>query len=108
MDNSTRRTRFEYRIEIERKFLTPINEKFGAMSALAGMTSGAIDTWRTNAEKHWPKAAVASVANVLLQASARAELLADNSKEVFEAEHRPKPASMDELRDILDEIIEKI
>ena len=42
------------------------------------------------------------IANLLLEASRRAELLADNSKEVFEPVHRAARDSLDELRILLD------
>jgi hypothetical protein len=66
------------------------------------MTREAIDSWKLRAESRFDKNAVNEIAQILIEASARAELLADNSKDVFEPEHRPQPSSLDELRALLD------
>jgi hypothetical protein len=108
LDNSNRRTRFETRVSIEREFLTPINAVFGSSAPLAGMTRDAIESWRRRADGVQPQATVNEVAQVLLEASARAELLADNSKDVFEPDRRPRPDSLVELRTLLDEILARI
>lgn len=102
MNNSTRRTRFEARVSLERDFLTRVNSAFGRTEPLAGMTTDAIDSWRQRAKIIWPTADINRIASLLLEASARADLLADNSKEVFEPEHRPPADSLDELRGLLD------
>jgi hypothetical protein len=100
-----RRTRFEGRVELEREFLTPVNVALGSIAPLAGMTRDAIESWKIrakNCERHeW----VDRVAEVLLEASTRAHLLADNSKDVFEPEYRPKPDSVGRLHAVLLEIL---
>lgn len=102
MDSGTRRTRFEARVSLERDFLTRVNSVFGENQPLAGMTTDAIESWRQRAKARWPVADIDRIARLLLEASSRADLLADNSKEVFEPEHRPPPDSLNELRTLLD------
>ena len=102
MNGNTRRTRFEGRVSLERQFLTPVNVIFGAVAPLAGMTRDAIRSWQTRAKVACPGADIASIARILLEASTRAELVADNSKDVFEPDHRPQPDSLTELRRLLD------
>lgn len=105
MDNGTRRSRFEGRVSLEREFLTPVNAVFGSCAPLAGMTRDAIESWRRLALLVQPTEKVGAVARLLLEASARAELLADNSKDVFEPDHRPPPDSLAELRALLDQVL---
>lgn len=84
MDEVTRRTRFEERVRVERMFLVPVNEVFGHVVPLGGMTGSAIETWQKGP---WPsdlREVIDLISAVLREASLRAELLADNSKEVFE------------------------
>jgi len=105
MEGRTRRTRFEARVSIERDFLTRVNAAFGDSKPLAGMTSAAIESWRQRSKGEFPAADIDRIAHLLLEASARAELLADNSKEVFEPAYRPPPDSIDELRVMLDRVL---
>ena len=105
MDGATRRNRFEARVSLERDFLTRVNAAFGDSQPLAGMTWVAIESWRQRAKAEFPVAEIDRVADLLLEASTRAELLADNSKEVFEPEHRPPPDSLGELRIMLDRVL---
>lgn len=102
MDGGIRRTRFEARVSLERDFLTRINTIFGDRRPLAGMTAAAIESWRKRATVELSTVDIDQIANLLLEASRRAELLADNSKEVFEPVHRAAPDSLDELRILLD------
>jgi hypothetical protein len=102
MDSGTRRTRFEARVSLERDFLTRVNSIFGRNEPLAGMTKDAIESWCQRAKAGSPAADVDRIARLLLEASSRADLLADNSKEVFEPEHRPPPDSLNELYILLD------
>jgi hypothetical protein len=102
MDIGSRRTRFEARVSLERDFLSRINAVVGQDYPLAGMTGDAIESWRTRAKAGWPAAGIDRITRLLLEASLRAELLADNSKEVFEPEHRPPPDSLHELHVLLD------
>ena len=97
MDNATRRTRFEHRISIEREYLGPINLVFGKVAPLAGMTAEAIKSWRGRARDFCDAGRIDSITAILLEASKRAELLADNSKDVFEPQQRPRPESLGEL-----------
>jgi hypothetical protein len=92
-------------VALEREFLTPVNAVFGGCAPLAGMTRDAIESWRQRAALVEPKHKVTAVAQLLLEASARAELLADNSKDVFEPDHRPAPDSLGELRALLDGVL---
>jgi hypothetical protein len=66
------------------------------------MTRDAIDSWANRATTRFSGADIRGIAQILIEASTRAELLADNSKDVFEADHRPKPDSLNELRELLD------
>jgi hypothetical protein len=102
MDIGSRRTRFEARVSLERDFLTRVNAIYSHSYPLAGMTGDAINSWRTRAKAGWPAAGVDRIARLLIEASTRAELLADNSKEVFEPQHRPPPDSLNELHILLD------
>lgn len=105
MDGRTRRTRFETRVTLERDFLTRVNNAFGGSEPLAGMTMDAIESWQKRAKAAWPAVNIDRLARILVEASFRADLLADNSKDVFEPEHRPPPDALDELRILLDRVI---
>jgi len=105
MDGNTRRTRFEARVSLERDFLTKVNGVFGKSVPLAGMTRDAIDSWRDRAVGRHCNVDVVAIAQILTEASTRAELLADNSKDVFEPDHRPQPDSLDELRRLLEDTL---
>jgi len=101
VDGSTRRTRFEARVSLERDFLSTVNAAFGLSVPLAGMTRDAIESWATRAASKFADPNIRDIAQILIEASARAELLADNSKDVFEIDRTPKPDSLDELRELL-------
>jgi hypothetical protein len=101
MDGSARRSRFETRVLLEREFLTRVNGRFGQFAPLAGMTRGAIDSWAARAAQQVDVAWVSDIAGLLIEVSTRADLMADNSKDVFEPSHRPPPDSLDELRSML-------
>jgi hypothetical protein len=102
VDGSVRRTRFEARVSLERNFLSRLNEKFGNSVPLAGMTRDAIDSWERRATVRFPASDIRGIAQILIEASTHAELLADNSKDVFEIVRRPKPDSLRELHELLD------
>lgn len=106
MDGSGRRTRFETRVLLERDFLSRVNAVFGRFAPLAGMTIDAIESWKVRAGTKAECVVVAQIARLLSEASARAELMADNSKEVFEPDQRPQADSLRELRDLLDAKLE--
>ena len=101
MDSVTRRSRFETRVILERDFLTRVNEKFGEIAPLAGMTRDAVDSWASRAGAKTSIAEVRKIADLLIEVSTRADLLADNSKDVFDPQWRPRPDSLTELREIL-------
>jgi hypothetical protein len=101
MEASKRRTRFEERVRVERDFLVPVNRRFGAQVQLTGMTAGAIESWRQHAVSLDIGVDVERVAGLLLEAAARAELLADNSRDVFEADRHVAPDGLDGLRDLV-------
>ena len=67
-----------------------------------GRYPDALGSWRKRATVELSTVDNDQIANLLLEASRRAELLADNSKEVFEPVHRAAPDSLDELRILLD------
>ncbi len=104
MDGSKRRTRFEERVRLERDFLVPVNRRFGADAPLAGMTSAAIDSWERRASS-LNEGHAARIAALLREAAARAELLADNSREVFEADRRTGPDGLAAIRRMLDDAL---
>ena len=91
-------TGFETRIGIEREFLTRVNGVFGQTEPLAGMTRGAINSWCSRAQQQGSgDVDILHVARILIEVSMRADLLADNSKDVFEPDQRPAPDSLSEL-----------
>jgi len=96
MDAGERRSRFERRVRTEREFLSPVNQVFGDVTPLAGMTHDAIRSWRKRAERAVGKD-LSGIAGVLVEASSRADLMADNSRDVFEPARRPAPDSLGEL-----------
>lgn len=107
MDGQARRTRFETRISIERDFLGRVNSVFGASAPLAGMTIDAINSWASRASQQWGEVTeIANIARILLEASERSSLLADNSRDVFEEDRRPSDESMAELQLLLEHELE--
>lgn len=102
MDASTRRTRFEERVRIERDFLVPVNQRFGVRAPLAGMTGAAIESWQFRAASVQNGVNVGLVAALLREAAVRAELLADNSRDVFVAAERIGPDSLSGIRAMLE------
>lgn len=105
MDAPTRRTRFEERVRIERDFLVPVNRRFGPDAPLAGMTAGAIDSWERRAAELGSGIDVERVAALLREAATRAELLADNSRDVFELDRRTGPDGLLAIRDMLEAVL---
>lgn len=101
MDASTRRTRFEERVRLERLFLSPVNSVFGDSAPLAGMTEMAISNWLGRASGVSRHLNCHSIASILLEASRRAELLADNSREVFSKSERSQPDGLAQLHQLL-------
>lgn len=105
MHASTRRTRFEERVRIERDFLVPVNRRFGEVAPLAGMTAGAIESWRRRTAGRDLGVDVERVAVLLLEAAARAELLADNSRDVFELSRHVAPDGLGAIKEMLDALL---
>lgn len=103
MSRTERRTRFEGRVDLERDFLTRVNLVLGGTVPLAGMTRSAIESWSVRAQDYISSDKVRRVSKILIEVSTRAELLADSSRDVFEPDRRPKPNSLDHLRDLLEE-----
>ena len=101
MDGRIRRTRFEARVGIERDFLGEVNLVFGNTTPLAGMTAEAIFSWRDRASEGREEKDIETIAEILLEASTRAALVADNSRDVFEEDRRPSEDSMLELLELL-------
>jgi hypothetical protein len=100
MAEGARTTRFQARVALERRFLTPVNARFGAQAPLAGMTLQAIESWEARAGRHFDPDVVASVVEILVEASRRAKLLVDDSREVFDPALR-EPSGMDDLVGLL-------
>jgi hypothetical protein len=105
MKRTQRRTRFEGRVDLERNFLTRVNAVFGHSLPLAGMTESAIQSWAIRASSSLPNADIERIKMLLIEASTRAELLADNSRDVFEPERRPRPESLTRLQVLLEEAL---
>lgn len=105
MDGAERRTRFQERVRIEREFLVPVNRLFGAVAPLAGMTGAAIESWGNRASGHFEAIAVRQIVSILIEAARRAELLADNSRDVFTADRRIGPDGLSDLRNLLEKAL---
>jgi hypothetical protein len=105
MDGKERRTRFEERVRIERSFLVPVNRRFGSAAPLAGMTQNAIESWELRASEVFVDVDIGRLAALLREAAQRAELLADNSREVFAADRRVEPDALDTLSKMLTEAL---
>lgn len=102
MDTPTRRTRFEERVRLEREFLAPVNRVFGNRAPLAGMTADAIASWEKRAGSLSSDVDVAHIAALLREAAMRAEILADNSRDVFEAGRRTGPDGLAAIHRLLE------
>lgn len=98
MISTNKRTRFERRVDLERSFLGVVNRHFqDGFSPLSGMTGKAISSWKnSNADKVDPTLLSFVVAS-LREASKRAELLADNSKETFQPSRDDQASSTQHL-----------
>ncbi|GGD55059.1 hypothetical protein GRI62_03715 [Erythrobacter arachoides] len=103
-----RRTRFEERVRVERNFLEPVNRVFGRAAPLAGMTAMAIDSWENRASSVFSETPIAGIAALLRQASKRAELLADNSRDVFEKDTGISGGGIETLSSMLSDLLEPI
>lgn len=102
MNEMDRRTRFQERVRVERDFLRPVNARVGALAPLAGMTKDAIESWQHRASAVVTDLNVLEVVRILFEASRRAELLADNSRDVFEKGERGTPSGLDALKELLE------
>lgn len=71
------------------------------------MTREAIASWEERAKAIRDDLDVTVIARILLEASGRAELLADNSKDVFEPDYRPRVDSLEKLRLLLNAALAK-
>ena len=100
MSEGARTTRFQARVALERRFLTPVNVAFGAQAPLAGLTAQAIESWRVRAAAFIGADAISGIAEILVEAARRGRLLVDDSREVFEPALRA-PSGMDSLHDLL-------
>lgn len=65
---------------------------------MAGMTRAAIESWRERAAAAFAVDRVNKIAALLIEASTRAELLVDDSREVFEESVRPNVSSIDDIK----------
>lgn len=70
------------------------------------MTARAIESWRNRAANEDLGVDVERVAVLLLEAAARAKLLPDNSRDVFEAERHVAPNVLNEIKKILGALLE--
>lgn len=107
MDERTRRTRFEERVRIEREFLRPINERFGRATPLAGMTLTALNSWEKRASQVFIADDIRRIAQILKEAAKRAEILADNSREVFAPSNKKSPDGLAGLSRLLNEELDR-
>jgi hypothetical protein len=105
MDTPTRRTRFEERVRLEREFLAPVNRVFGSRAPLAGMTGDAIASWERRAGSLGSSVDVVLAAALLREAAKRAEILADNSRDVFEAGRKTGPDGLTAIRRLLEDAL---
>lgn len=96
-EQMSRRTRFEERVRVERMFLSPVNRVFGTVAPLAGMTGDAIESWENRALATGTERNVQQISKLLREASRRAELLADNSRDVFERDQNVGPDGLNEI-----------
>jgi hypothetical protein len=108
VDSNTRRTRFETRILLEREFLARVNNVFAPSLSLAGMTRDAIESWSQRASAKKTIKNIFQIARLLIEVSEKSQLLADNSKDVFEAGHIHQPDSLAVLRDLLDRALAEV
>lgn len=106
MNASSRRTRFQERVRIERDFLAPVNLICGSKAPLAGMTEAAIHSWEDRCKCTFPSLDVVQIAKILREAARRAELLADRSRDVFTGEEAKKPDGIGTLQRQLVAILE--
>jgi hypothetical protein len=65
------------------------------------MTLQAIEAWRLEAEMKLQCPEIPHIASILLEASSRANLLADDSRDVFEGAELVSPGSLEQLRAML-------
>lgn len=98
MEASSRRTRFQERVRIERDFLAPVNAFCGTRAPLAGMTEAAIFSWQERCAQSLPSLDAKQITKILREAALRAELLADRSKDVFAGEKATRPNGLEVLR----------
>jgi hypothetical protein len=69
------------------------------------MTALAIDTWQSLASKLGSAVDVERAAALLREAAVRAELLADNSRDVFEMNRRTGPDGLMAIRQMLEDVL---
>lgn len=80
----SRSKRFEARVNIERAVLEIVNTSaFSEGTALAGLTSAAIDSWSKRLSLHCDYKAISVVQELLFSIARETGLLADNSRAVF-------------------------
>ena len=79
-----RRTRFQARIATEREILGILNSSDLCRSLpLAGMTAHAIADWESRAQDELDQSIVAQITQQLYEIGRKTELLADDSRDVF-------------------------
>ncbi|MFM9859679.1 hypothetical protein RUR49_14480 [Pseudoxanthobacter sp. M-2] len=103
MAKADRRTRFEARIQIERSMLSAVNAKLGHLEPLAGMTLPALLSWKGRISQKCDAEFVNDIYKILTECSIRAELLADNSKDVFEKSLVRKSSQFEVILEMLNE-----
>lgn len=103
-----RRTRFRARLDTERLFLGTINKKFSVSVPLMGMTRQAIVSWHKTVNIVVPCSQVNSIVSLLLEAGKRADILADDSREVFEPDGTEKIGSLGDLHLMISALIEEL
>ena len=88
---------FHHRVSVERKVLQMINRHWGSRHQLAGLTMPAINQW---AKQNSVLIEKNEVLSLLVEFSARLNIEADKSKQVFDS--IPVPSSLEELANRLE------
>lgn len=105
MNNQERRKRFRARIESERTFLNLVNGAIASEFPLTGMTHVAIDAWSTKIKEFERPENIYEITAILKEASTRALLMADNSKDVFEPNQPISRLSIETVYEKLKQIL---
>jgi hypothetical protein len=81
---SSRNTRFVERVRCERAALACVNNTFFDAPPLGALSGPAINTWYLNAGAFYDREKLQCIVGLLRELSARLDIQASNSREVFE------------------------